>query len=295
MKLIIVIIITTFSFFKLNATELNLNGLKIDIPNNTSYTSKFKELDVYEVNLYNFTTDTSKIIEAIENRKEIGFTENDNTLLLAKERYFKSIELMIQDLKDGDKYFSRAMQRVNFCKYERTKKKAMQCALKELGFDYFIQISYPSSSPNFDWDGLKEYSDKDLKKEFKKWHKEFNDMNLVKVKKMDLTMGLMKDDVVFIEGVSVSSALGVKILTEFFLKFKDNKILSGTYSCENIKTKECLEGKQVYNNLKNQFIPNNEILVVANPKKKEEFINFFNAAKTSYRTYKMAKYLLLLL
>ena len=103
MKLIIVIIITTFSFFKLNATELNLNGLKIDIPNNTSYTSKFKELDIYEVNLYNLTTDTSKIIEEIESHKGNGFTENDNTLLFAKDRYFKSIELMIQDIKDGDK------------------------------------------------------------------------------------------------------------------------------------------------------------------------------------------------
>ena len=295
MKLIIVIIITTFSFFKLNATELNLNGLKINIPNNTSYTSKFKELDIYEVNLYNLTTDTSKIIEEIELHKGNGFTENDNTLLFAKERYFKSIELMIQDIRDGDKYFSRTMQRVNFCKYERTKKKAMQCALKELGFDYLIQISFPSKGANFDWGEIKEYSAKDLKKEALRMHKELNELNLIKVKKMDVTMGLTKNDVVFIEGVSITNMLGVKIFTDIFFTFRDNKILSGRYMCGSTKTKECLEGKRIYDNLKNQFIPNNEILVVANPKKKEEFMNFINTAKTSYRTYKMAKYLLLLL
>jgi len=148
---------------------------------------------------------------------------------------------------------------------------------------------------NFDWDDIKEYSAKDLKKEALRMHKELNDMHILKVKKMNVTMGLTKNDVVFIEGDAITSILGVKTFGETFITFRDNKILSGRYMCDNPKKKECLESKLIYNNLKNQFIPNNEILVVANPKKKEEFINFFNAAKTSYRTYKMAKYLLLLL
>ena len=223
-KLVLSIILLTLFITKTNSQEINLNGLKINIPNNTSYNSKFKELDIYEVNLYNLTTDTSKIIEEIENRKELGFTENDNTLLFAKDRYFKSIELMIQDIKDGDKYFSRTMRRVNFCKYERTKKKAMQCALKELGFDYFIQISYPSMAVNFDWDDIKEYSAKDLKKEALRMHKELNDMHILKVKKMNVTMGLTKNDVVFIEGDAITSILGVKTFGETFITFRDNKI-----------------------------------------------------------------------
>ena len=84
-----------------------------------------------------------------------------------------------------------------------------------------------------------------------------------------------KNDVVFIEGDAITSILGVKTFGETFITFRDNKILSGRYMCGNPKKKECLESKLIYNNLKNQFIPNNEILVVANPKKKRRTHKFF--------------------
>ena len=101
------------------------------------------------------------------------------------------------------------------------------------------------------------------------------DMNLLKVRKMDLSIGLTKNEDVFIEGLSVTTMFGVKTFTETFLLIKDNKILSGRHLCT-ITKKNCSESKLTYDSIKKQFIPDNEILVVANPRKKEELMNFLN-------------------
>ena len=287
--LIILLTIPQLSF----GTEVNLNGLKIQLKDNLIYSTKYTKKTLQRYSSIGAGMSEENIKLGWKDLEAFGFNSTDKALtIVPRKQFFKYMDEMVEMPSGGP----HTMELIRSCNAQsKTKKEAMECFLKRGGMSYYIEFSYASKHANFESELKKLKDTKKLSKEIKKHMKtQINKKNL-NIKKVESKISANKDGNFYIQIRSKSKIFETNInqIQNGYISIVNDKVLWSNSIC--YFKEACIKQDEEFISVFSQMFNLEGKVISADLSKEEELIEFINTSKKAYRAAQIARILILLL
>ena len=318
-KLVLIVILLTLFITKTNSQEINLNGFTFNIPSKTNFI-QITNLD--QIIGFNFmfgqengkNIDINKSIDdELKGNKEMGILENDKVVMIGHKIYLEAFSDYIHDYKlltenpDAPIFRWKILKYLRKCTHIKDELKNIECldkTLKNHHEEFEINIiagSKPIDELKYKAAELQselmdeESIEQDLGEKIAEEKKSLDKMIHGKVLSYKKKYGITKSKN-FYETANIISYSDFKnkklMLSDFFIITPDGKFRMIKLTCN---YKKCKKPKKLFDDIIKQFLQKEEVLIEVNLNNNEEIKKYINIVKSSYKSYKFAKYLLLLL
>ena len=281
------------------------NGLKINLPNNFSYSQETHE----ETDNDNALQETQEEIEAEQKSlAEAGFKLSDKitSMALGLDSYIPELEVLKKTGEFSDKTTKEIMPVVKKCQRKKTEEASINCVFKKMLNHFKLLPSFEIMGASDVSDIFSELNELSSSTELTKSEKKERDKYLKEIEKdfwINQTAGIlnikMKPKIIIndqglwqIRYKGHSTMMGLVLKTNSYVMVVNNRIvvlatMCDGKSCKNIdqKVAKILAPSFKMDSKKQSFKLDN----------KEDMMKMVVTVRNGYRYYKIAKYLLLLL